>query len=108
MHLNRKNRLETTLNEQFKPSYVEVLNESFMHSVPKDAETHFKIVMVSDLFENTPTLQRHKMVYKHTQAEMANGLHALSLHLYTPTEWQNQQSVPSTPKCAHKNNTHEP
>ena len=102
MHLNRKNRIEKALNEQFNPSYLEVLNESFMHRVPENAETHFKVVMVSSIFENTPTVQRHKKVYSVMQSEMAAGLHALSLHLYTPTEWQKNAAVLSTPHCAHK------
>lgn len=107
MHLNRKNRLESMLNEQFKPSHIEVLNESYMHRVPEHSQTHFKVVLVCEMFENTSVLQRHKMVYQLTKPEMANGLHALSLHLYTPAEWQSLQSVPSTPQCAHHNNSHE-
>ena len=102
MHLNRKNRIEKALNEQFNPSYLEVLNESFMHRVPENAETHFKVVMVSSSFEHTPTVQRHKKVYQVMQPEMASGLHALSLHLYTPTEWQTNASVPPTPNCANQ------
>nr|CAH7765620.1 unnamed protein product [Callosobruchus chinensis] len=28
-----------------------------MHNVPKGAETHFKVVVVSDKFDNTPLLK---------------------------------------------------
>lgn len=41
---------------------AEVINESHMHSVPKGAETHFKVVVVSDQFDGLSLLQRHREV----------------------------------------------
>lgn len=38
------------LEESLKPTHLEILNESYMHNVPKGAETHFKVVIVSDKF----------------------------------------------------------
>ena len=54
-------RMETLirdkLTKQFAPSHLEILNESYMHNVPKGSETHFKVVVVSNNFENTSLLQ---------------------------------------------------
>jgi BolA protein len=45
------------LTNQFSPVHLDILNESYMHNVPKGSETHFKVVVVSNKFENTPLLQ---------------------------------------------------
>lgn len=107
MMLNRKHRLEIVLNEQFAPSYLEVLNESYMHRVPLHSETHFKVTIVSENFQDVRTLQRHKMIYQQLAQELSSGLHALSLHLYTPEEWQRVVSSPASPICAHAVKNHE-
>ncbi len=101
MSVDRKQRLETILNEQFAPRYLEVLNESHRHQVPVDSETHFKVSMVSSVFANCLPLTRHRMVYRFLNAELSSGLHALSLHLYTEEEWQRLSQVPLSPLCAH-------
>ncbi|VEN39226.1 unnamed protein product [Callosobruchus maculatus] len=45
------------LTEHLGVSHLEVINESYMHNVPKGSETHFKVVVVSDKFDNTPLLK---------------------------------------------------
>lgn len=39
------------------PSYIEIINESYMHNVPKGSETHFKVIVVSDKFTDKPLLK---------------------------------------------------
>ena len=39
-----------TLNVAFVGAYIDVTNESHMHSVPAGSESHFKVVLVSDSF----------------------------------------------------------
>ena len=55
------NPVESTIREKlfryFSPYHLDILNESYMHNVPKGSETHFKVVVVSEKFENTPLLQ---------------------------------------------------
>lgn len=48
-----KKKLETTL----RPLYCNVINESYMHNVPKDSETHFKVVIVSEKFNKQPLIE---------------------------------------------------
>lgn len=103
----RKTRLESLLTEQFAPIYLQVINESHMHKVPVNAETHFKIIIVSDVFENLSLVQRHKMIFKHLASEMAKGLHAASLHTLTQDEWQTSSSIPDSPLCARTVKSHE-
>jgi BolA protein len=80
------------------PAFLEVLNESHKHSVPKNSETHFKVTIVSEQFEGTRAVKRHQMVYGVLAEELQPGkVHALAIHAYTPTEWQGQS--PDSPNC---------
>ena len=45
--MNRKEELESLLSTNFKCDFLEVLNESHKHSVPKNSETHFKVTIVT-------------------------------------------------------------
>lgn len=48
-----RKKLESTL----EPSYYNVVNESYMHNVPKGSETHFKVVVVSEKFDKQPLVE---------------------------------------------------
>jgi len=77
-------------------------NESDRHSVPSGSETHFKIVAVSSAFESLSLIQRHRLINHILASEFSNGLHALSLNLYTPSEWLKKSKVPPiSPPCHH-------
>lgn len=77
-----------------------MLNESHMHNVPKGAETHFKVVLVSAAFEGKPLLGRHRVVNALLDAELKGGVHALSIVAKTPGEWAaSQGAVPPSPQC---------
>uniref|UniRef100_T1JF53 Uncharacterized protein n=1 Tax=Strigamia maritima TaxID=126957 RepID=T1JF53_STRMM len=49
--------ISNKLLKEFNPAHLEVLNESYMHNVPKGAETHFKVIVVSEKFENLPLIK---------------------------------------------------
>jgi BolA protein len=102
MNLNRKKRLANMLNGHFTPDHLEVINESHAHRVPKDAETHFKLIIVSEAFADLTRIQRHRLVQNLIQTEFTSGLHACSMHLCTPTEWQKQPQAIASPACAHQ------
>lgn len=42
---------------QLNPIHLEVVNESYMHNVPKGAETHFKVLVVSEQFDGLPLIK---------------------------------------------------
>ena len=83
----------------FDPSHLEVINESHMHSVPANSETHFKVVLVSAAFDGKRRVARHQAVYAALADELAGPVHALALHLFSPDEWQVQSTVPDSPQC---------
>lgn len=92
-------RITEKLTASFSPIYLEVMNESHMHSVPKDSETHFKIVCVSPNFEGKSLVERHRSVNHALADEISGGVHALSLILKTPEQWGKNSEVPESPKC---------
>mgnify|MGYP001971966426 CR=1 FL=1 len=45
-------------------------------------------------------VKRHQMIYKSLELEI-KSIHALSLKLYTPAEWEeNNQQTPKSPDCS--------
>jgi len=87
------------ITETFTPAYLEVLNESHMHAVPAGSETHFKVVLATDVFNGKRQVQRHQAVYACLAEELKNGVHALALHTFSPDEWQTKTAVPASPQC---------
>lgn len=49
--------VEKKLQDFFLPAYMEVINESYMHNVPKGSESHFKVIVVSDKFDKIPLIK---------------------------------------------------
>lgn len=91
--------IDQKLTESFSPTHLEVLNESHRHHVPPNSETHFKVVVVSDEFDGLRLLARHRLVNNCLADELANGVHALSIHTFTQSEWAADVEVPKTPNC---------
>ncbi|MCG9697376.1 BolA/IbaG family iron-sulfur metabolism protein [Shewanella sp. Isolate11] len=87
------------LNAAFSPVHLEVINESDNHHVPPNSETHFKVIVATEVFEGKRLLARHRSVNELLADELANGVHALSMHTFTPSEWQTENDVPVSPKC---------
>lgn len=92
--------IEEKLFEHFEPRHLDVINESKNHSVPIGSQTHFKVVIVSEKFENQPSLNRHKAIYGLVGDLMKQGLHALAIHAFTPEEWiAAKEKYPPSPAC---------
>ena len=92
--------IETILKQALSPAFLSVENESHMHAVPPNSETHFKVVIASDVFEGKRLVQRHQQIYGLLQAQLKSGVHALALHTYTPVEWEQRAEAPQSPGCA--------
>ncbi|WP_278620586.1 BolA family transcriptional regulator [Ectopseudomonas oleovorans] len=91
-----KQDLIVTALAALQPEYLDVLDESHMHS--RGLETHYKAVIVSPLFAGLNAVKRHQKVYA-TVGELMGQIHALALHTYTPEEWAAQGVAPASPTC---------
>lgn len=98
--MSRKTRITEQLNLNLSPLFLTVEDESHNHHVPKDAETHFKLIVASNQFQGLSRVARHRLVNHLLVDELNSGLHALSMHLYTPEEWElKRDAVLKSPTC---------
>ena len=98
--MNVQETIENKITEALSPSYLTVMNESYMHSVPPGAESHFKLVIVTDSFDGVPRVRRHQTVNGILKDELAGPLHALSMETLTPDEWERKGGVVrESPDC---------
>ncbi len=91
-----KQRLET-----LAPIHLQVMNESAGHGgYFPGKESHFKVVVVSEIFQGLRLVQRHQKIYA-LAAELIqpSQIHALAIHAYAPHEWQGH--APESAPCAH-------
>jgi stress-induced morphogen len=94
-----ENCIINKLTEAFSPRHLQVVNESHMHSVPPESETHFKVILAAPAFAGKRQVQRHQAIYACLAHELQNGVHALALHTFSPDEWAANQLVPASPLC---------
>ena len=87
--------------QQLSPSHLEVVNESSGHGgYFPGKESHFKVIVVSDIFAGLRLVQRHQKIYAVAGELLSPGtIHALASHAFLPEEWQGQDT--SSPNCAH-------
>ena len=92
---------------QLNPVYLEVVNESSGHGgYYPGKESHFKVIVASDLFSGLRLVQRHQKVYAAAGDLLAPGqIHALAIHAFLPEEWVGQDTA--SPECAHAPKTQE-
>lgn len=96
--MSRAARIEELINKSFSPHYLEIENESHKHS--RGVETHYRVLLVSKIFEGLSRVDRQRRVYSCLESELNSGLHALALQLMTEAEWeQSGQKIHLSPAC---------
>ena len=96
-----ESQIINTLSSSMNLSSFKIINESFMHNVPDGSESHFKILVVTDDFNNVPIMQRHKLIYKNL-SDLMDKIHALSIHAFTKEEFELNPVILDSPECANK------
>lgn len=82
------------LTERFAPIRLEVIDDSAAHAghvghpggAGQGGETHFTVTIVSGAFHGLGRVARQRLVYDTLAAELAAGVHALSLKTLSPFE----------------------
>lgn len=89
------------LNDAFQPTELRMLNESSKHAGP-GTETHFQVFMISTAFQGTTRVQRQRTVFDLLASELEGPVHALSMRVLTPDEWDRlgNKVMPDSPNCA--------
>ena len=96
-----ESQIINTLSTSMNLSSLKIINESFMHNVPKGSESHFKIVVVTNDFNNLSIIKRHKLIYK-TLDNLMKKIHALSIHAFNEEEFKLNPIILDSPECANK------
>ncbi len=82
--------IRTTLEERLAPTALSVVDESHQHAGHsgwrEGGETHFRLDVVSAVFEGKSRVERHRMVNALLDDAFKRGLHALALRARTPGE----------------------
>ena len=99
--LDREQLLRQKLEAGLQPVYMQLDDESGMHSVAQGAQSHFRLAVASAHFQGLSRIARHKLVYSLLGEEFNRGLHALTVQAFTPEEWQgnSNDSLRDSPDC---------
>ena len=91
--MNRKSKITNILNKNFDLYRCIVSDVSESHKGHsgdvKGEETHLKIIIISNDFENKNILERHKMVIGCLKKQFEGALHSITLKLMTISESNN-------------------
>ena len=83
-------RIRAKLERDFAPAGLDVVDESALHKGHAGArpggETHFRVAIVAAAFRGQSRVERQRAVYRSLAAELAGGVHALSLSTLSPEE----------------------
>ncbi len=83
-------RMRRKLDAAFRPSRLEIVDESSMHAGHAGArpggETHFAVTIASGAFEGLNRVARHRAVYDVLADEIAERVHALRIVARAPTD----------------------
>lgn len=86
--------LETRMREKLivalRPTRLDLVNESHLHaghrSSPGTGESHFRVLIVSEVFAGKSRLERHRLVNEVLASELESGVHALAIKACAPGE----------------------
>lgn len=80
-----------------------VHNESQAHGGPDNAETHFRVVVATDVFQSKKLLARHRWVNAAVGPDLLNDnvIHALSIEAKSAEEWYEEggSTMDPLPAC---------
>ena len=96
--MSMEEQIRAKIEQAFQPQVLGITNESHMHSGPA-SDSHFKLLIVSDVFEGLRPVARHQKVYATLAEELAGEVHALALHTHSSAEWAKNNQVPDSPNC---------
>lgn len=80
--------IRNKLSAELSPSHLEVIDESHLHAghvgARPEGETHFKVIVVSTMFEGRSRVETQRQVHRILAEELAGPVHALSVRASAP------------------------
>jgi BolA protein len=88
--MSTRDLITNKLREAFTPESLDVTDESHLHEGHAGhrpgGETHFRVYIVSPVFQGKSRIERHRMINGALSAELAGSVHALAIHAQAPGE----------------------
>lgn len=83
--------IEDKIRSELAPAALEIVNESHLHAGHQESfdgtgETHLRIKIVAEAFEDLSRVERHRRINALVAGEMENGLHAIAIEAKAPSE----------------------
>ena len=96
----RFDRIQEILKSSFPAlTHMEITDESNMHAGRQGQESHLKVLLVTPEFDKMNRVQRQRKINQLLASEFEQSLHALSMRLLTPEEFEKQIEKFETPNC---------
>ena len=86
---DRKKEITRLLAEAFDPETLGVEDESYLHeghAGARDGRGHFRVLIITSLFEGKTMIERHRMIYRVLDDMMILDIHALAIDAWSPDE----------------------
>ncbi len=100
--MNIEERMKEKLEADLNPHMLELIDESSMHGSGSSKSSHFRVLIVSDVFEGLSGVKRHQRVYSTLGKDIMDEIHAFSQQTYTLKEWEEIGIKTSSPPCHRK------
>ena len=85
-----KASIEQILTQSLSPTLIQVVDESHAHAGhnedAKKGSTHFRVIIVSNVFEGKKLIERHRMIYELLKDQHVS-YHALAITAKTQAEY---------------------
>ena len=84
-----KSKIYDLIFNKLNVSKIDLVDESYKH-IGHNKDTnggHFKLLVVSDDFQNMKLLDRHKLIYNILEKMIKVDIHALSIRAFTKQEY---------------------
>lgn len=88
--MDTRSRIEQKLRDAFHPVELDVIDQSAAHAGHAGASGggHFRVLIVSDVFEDMSQVQRQRRIYEILAEEMRSAIHALSMSCLSRSEYE--------------------
>ncbi|KAG8180321.1 hypothetical protein JTE90_028869 [Oedothorax gibbosus] len=94
-----ENVVKRKLENALQPEFIEVINESTRHNVPRGSASHIRVTIVSPMFNSKNLVQRHRLVMAALQEELKGPIHALAIDAISSTEVKGKVESQESPTC---------
>ena len=91
--MQMEEKIKSAIEGGLSPHHIQLINESHKHighaGDNGSGQTHFKLMVVSDVFAGCSRVQRQRLVNRVITGLFEEGLHAINIKAYTLEEFNN-------------------